>query len=108
MIPTNFALIEMNEERGGKRSASSAGSANARSSSPHSSQKRSAEDSVAGKGEGDEFTDLSGPQPRTERETTKEDDERVRELLGRFGVLNGVRGVLIGVGGVVGLVTALA
>jgi hypothetical protein len=51
---------------------------------------------------------LSGPQGQTERETTRGDGEKGKNLLGRFGVLNGVRGVLIGVGGVVGLVTALA
>jgi hypothetical protein len=55
-----------------------------------------------------EVMDLNGPQSATERETTREDDERVRNLLGRFVVLNGVRGWLIGVGGVAGLVTALA
>jgi hypothetical protein len=55
-----------------------------------------------------EVIDLSGPQSATERDMAREDDERVTDLLGRFVVLNGVRGWLIGVGGVVGLVTALA
>jgi len=60
-----------------------------------------------GSGEGDEFTDLSGPQERTKDESTQEDDEKVRELLEKFRWLNLVRAVLIGAGGVVGLYAAM-
>lgn len=51
--------------------------------------------SIAGKGEVAEIMDLSGPRSATERETTREDDERVRNLLGRFAVLDGIRGWLL-------------
>lgn len=59
-------------------------------------------------GEAAEFTDLSGPQGKTDKQTTEEDDRKANELLGKFGAMNGVRAVLMGVGGVVGLMTALA
>ncbi|RYP58746.1 hypothetical protein DL770_010370 [Monosporascus sp. CRB-9-2] len=86
MLPTtNSALIGMNEEKGGARSAA---------------------DSVAGKGGASEFTDLSGPQTRTQV-STAEEDEKVRGLLDRFGKLNLMRAVLLGAGGVLGLWTAL-
>lgn len=104
MIPTNFQLIKMNEERGGARSDASA----RESSGSNQAGKRSALNSVNGKGEGPEFTDLSGPQARTEEKTTKADDQKVRELLDRFAVLNALRAVLIGAGGVVGLLVALS
>ena len=100
MIPTNFKLIEMNEERGGARSTASARTADGKAG------KRSADDSVAGKGEAAEFTDLSGPQETTD-ETSESENEQVRELLATFGWMNGVRAALMGLGGVVGLVTAL-
>lgn len=48
--------------------------------------------SIAGKGEVAEIMDSSGPQSVAERKTTREDDERVRNLLGRFAVLDGIRG----------------
>lgn len=103
MIPTNFALIEMNEEKGGARSE--------RSAQEHGTQgrsgKRSARDSVNGEGGAAEFTDLSGPQRGADVETTDADDKKANELLARFGMLNGVRALLIGTGGIVGLVTAL-
>ncbi|KUJ11892.1 uncharacterized protein LY89DRAFT_688378 [Mollisia scopiformis] len=103
MIPTNFQLIEMNEKKGGKRSARSA----LESDQGGKMRERKAIDSVNGEGEGAESTDLSGPQERTEVKTTKEDDARARTLLKRFETLNAVRAGLIGAGGIVGLVTAL-
>ena len=102
MVPTNFALIKMNEERGGARSAESARRGGDKPSG------RSAEDSVGGQGEAGEFRDLSGPQERTSEKSSKQDDEKVRALLEKFGRLNAVRALLIGVGGVLGLITALA
>ncbi|RYO74343.1 hypothetical protein DL764_010868 [Monosporascus ibericus] len=86
MLPTtNFALIRMNAEKGGARSAG---------------------DGVAGKGGASEFTGLSRPQTRTQV-STAEEDENVRRLLEKFGKLNLVRAVLLGAGGVLGLWTAL-
>lgn len=102
MIPTNFTLIEMNEERGGARSEKSA------SAREQQSGAGNALDSVSGKGQAAEFTDLSGPQSRTSGDTTMEEDERVRELLSRFGRLNLGRAALLGGGGVLALMTALA
>jgi hypothetical protein len=102
MIPTNFELIEMNERLGGAHSAQSARYREAIGAKP-----RSAEESVNGKEDVSQWTDLSGPQEKTGREATAEEEERVRELLGRFGRLNYVRAGLMGVGGVVGLVAAL-
>jgi len=102
MVPTNFSLIKMNEERGGARSAESARRGGDKPSG------RSAEDSVGGQGEAGEFRDLSGPQERTSEKSSKGDDEKVRALLEKFGRLNAVRALLIGIGGVVGLSTALA
>lgn len=104
MIPTNFTLIKINEEKGGARSQKSGAVQGGGSQAGH----RSAEDSVDGKGEAEEFTDLSGPQTKTDQQTTEEDDEKVRELLGKFALLNSVRAVLMVAGGVVGLWTALA
>ncbi|KAH7173951.1 uncharacterized protein B0J16DRAFT_351135 [Fusarium flagelliforme] len=97
MIPTNFALIKKNNELGGARSKKAGGG----------KTDRSALDSVMGSGEGDEFTDLSGPQERTKEDSSQEDDEKVRELLEKFRWLNLVRAVLIGAGGVVGLYAAM-
>ena len=97
MIPTNFELIERNEAKGGKIS----------SGAPEGATGRSAEGSVNNEGGANQFTDLSGPQGRTKEGTSKEEDEEVRELLVRFGRLNGVRAVLIGLGGVVGLIGSL-
>ncbi|KAF5974035.1 hypothetical protein FBULB1_7939 [Fusarium bulbicola] len=99
MIPTNFSLIEENNKLGGARSEKAA--------EQDTSLDRSAWESAKGTGEGFEFTDLSGPQERTERESTAEEDEKVRSLLERFRWLNLVRGVLIGAGGVVGLYAAI-
>lgn len=100
MLPTNFSLIERNERLGGRRRAKSAASG--------AKAGRSAEDSVAGKGDVDEFNDLSRPQEKTERESTKAENEVVRELLGNFGRLNAVRAAFAAAGGGVGLVAALA
>ncbi|KAK1824425.1 hypothetical protein LTR12_001017 [Friedmanniomyces endolithicus] len=101
MIPTNFALIQKNEDLGGARSDRSARDGDAKAGL------RSAEESVNAKGVVEELTDLSGPQERTTEDSSEEDDREVRELLGKFAVLNGVRAVLMGLGGIVGLWTAL-
>lgn len=98
MIPTNFTLIKENNKLGGTRSE--------KASEYDTSTDRSAWESVKGTDEGFEFADLSGPQEQTERESTVEEDEKVRELLERFRWLNLVRAVLIGAGGVVGLYAA--
>ncbi|RBR19022.1 hypothetical protein FVER53590_10122 [Fusarium verticillioides] len=100
MIPTNFALIEENNKLGGTRSEKAA--------EQDTSLDRSAWESVKGTGQGFEFTDLSGPQEQTERDSTAEEDEKVRSLLERFRWLNLVRAVLIGAGGVVGLYAAIS
>ncbi|KAG9496611.1 hypothetical protein J7337_011387 [Fusarium musae] len=100
MIPTNFALIEENNKLGGTRSKKAA--------EQDMSLDRSAWESVKGTGEGFEFTDLSGPQEQTERDSTAEEDEKVRSLLERFRWLNLVRAVLIGAGGIVGLYAAIS
>lgn len=98
MIPTNFALIEKNEQKGGKRSAATSDEAT----------KRSAEGSVNSEGDASQWTDLSGPQERTKEKSTREEDREVRELLEKFGQLNSVRAVLIGLGGIAGLIGSLA
>ncbi|KAK3115526.1 hypothetical protein LTR53_005021 [Teratosphaeriaceae sp. CCFEE 6253] len=102
MIPTNFALIAKNEELGGARSQASAKQGDAKP------KKRSAEGSVNAKGLVEELSDLSVPQGRTTRESSEQDDREVRELLGKFGMLNGLRAALMAVGGMVGLWTALS
>jgi hypothetical protein len=103
MIPTNFAIIKMNEVKGGSRSEKSA-----KQTGQHGAGKRSAEDSVNGEGEAEEFTDMSGPQTQTSRKSTKDEDEKVIKLLAKFSTLNFARAVLIGTGGMVGLWTTLA
>jgi hypothetical protein len=107
MIPTNFALIKMNADKGGARSSASAAAAQSNGQN-YKAGERSATDSVNGKGEGREFTDLSGPQSRTVDNTSGAEDEKVRELLTKFSRLNMLRAVLLGAGGILGLVTALA
>lgn len=104
MIPTNFAIIEANEKLGGSRSQE----APLKSDIDREEGKRNVGDSIAGKGEAGEFTDLSGPQERTARDSTAEEDRKARELLERFRWLNLVRSILIGAGGVVGISTALS
>ncbi|KAF1919532.1 hypothetical protein BDU57DRAFT_143931 [Ampelomyces quisqualis] len=108
MIPTNFALIGMNEKLGGTRSAKSA----AYRMAEHKPQMaggwpRGADESVNGTDDVSQWWDWSPPQERTRKESTKKQDEEVRGLLGKFGRLNGVRAGLMGVGGVVGLIAAL-
>lgn len=102
MIPTNFELIKINEELGGSKSARSAQYRESKGAKP-----RTAEQSVDGKEDISQWSDLSGPQSKTAREATKEEEERVQVLLQRFGRLNYVRAVLMGVGGAVGLAGAL-
>lgn len=102
MIPTNFALIEKNEDLGGARSKKSAKGREGKVGG------KSAEESVAGKGDVNKMKDLSGPQEKTERDGTEEEERVVRELLEKFKWLNLCRAVLIGCSGVVGLVTAVA
>lgn len=102
MLPTNFAIIKKNEEKGGFRSAEAARLSNAKPGS------RSAEDSSNGKGEGgSQWTDLSGPQEKTTLDTTKEEDAEVRRLLNKFGNLNLLRAFVVGAAGLVGLWAAL-
>jgi hypothetical protein len=95
MIPTSFRLIELNERKGGARSS--------RSAALGDEGGRSAEESVDGKGQISQWSDVSGPQERTrEGVSTKAENEEVRALLEKFGRWNAVRGVLLGLGGVVG------
>ncbi|RGP74769.1 hypothetical protein FSPOR_1348 [Fusarium sporotrichioides] len=101
MLPTNFALIRKNNKLGGARSEKAAAEGDA-------STDRSAFDSVKGSGEGVEFTDLSGPQERAKRDSNREQDKKVHNLLEKFRWLNLVRAILIGAGGVVGLYAALS
>lgn len=99
MIPTNFGLIELNERKGGTRSE--------RSKEKGAGGRKSAEESVQGKGDVNQFTDLSGPVEKTEGEASEKDEQEVQELLEKFGRLNAVRAVLLGAGGMVGLWTVL-
>jgi len=101
MVPAcNFPLIELNEKLGGSRSE--------RSAKVEGAGSGSAENSVNGKGQASQFTDLSGPQTKTQREATPAEERQVQELLDKFTRINYVRAALLGAGGVVGLVTALA
>ena len=97
MIPTNFRLIELNEKLGGARSKKAADAGGSR---------KSAEESVSGKDQPYQFTDLSDPQEKTPDESHEHDDE-VKMLLSKFGRLNMIRAVLMGTGGIIGLVTVL-
>ncbi|KAH9224998.1 hypothetical protein DL95DRAFT_378650 [Leptodontidium sp. 2 PMI_412] len=67
MIPTNFTLIQKNEDLGGARSEKSARVGGMKGG-------RTAEQSVEGKNDVNEFTDLSGPQGKAEREGTNEEE----------------------------------
>ena len=102
MITNNFRLIELNENKGGARSEKSAQKGQYRAG------ERSAYDSVSGKGDPNQFTDLSGPQAKTEKSSTNEEDVEVQERIRKFGRQNGVRAVLCGFGGIIGLVAALS
>ncbi|TGO48657.1 hypothetical protein BOTNAR_0465g00050 [Botryotinia narcissicola] len=101
MLPTNFALISMNVEMGGARSEKSQVEGSG-------SEERRAKDSVNGDGEAAEFTDLSGPQEKTQKESSETDDEKMRSLLDKFSALNWVRAGLVGGGGILGLWIALS
>lgn len=104
MLPTNFTLIKRNEEKGGSRSEDSA-----RARGQVASQSvRTAEESVDGKNDVSQLRDLSGPQSKTQEGTSEAEDREASELLGKFGRLNAVRALLMGVGGVLGLVGALS
>lgn len=100
MIPTNFRLIELNLRKGGARSekAEKEGDSNVQ---------HSADDSVDGKGQPSQLTDLSIPQEKTSKSTTKQEDQEVKQLLDNFGKLNAGRALLMAAGGLVGLYTAL-
>jgi hypothetical protein len=102
MLPTNFELIQRNEDLGGTRSQKSA-----EYRERTGQGKRNIEESTGGEGDVSQWTDLSGPQEKTARESSEKDDREVRQLMDKFAVLNCVRAVLMGVGGVVGLVAAL-
>ena len=103
MIPTNFTLIAKNEELGGSRSAKSAAYREEKGL-----EARSADDSVDSKKDVSQWKDLSGPQEKTQRESSEEEDREVRELLEKFAKLNMLRAVAIAAGGMVGLMGALA
>ena len=105
MVPTNFALIEANEKKGGARSEEGAKQASPRGGKGS----RSAEESVSlsGKGQASQFADLSGPQGETVAKSTPGEDEEVRQLLFKFNKLNIGRILLQGAGGVVGLIASL-
>ncbi|KNG51613.1 mfs general substrate transporter [Stemphylium lycopersici] len=83
MIPTNFTLIRKNEELGGSRSAASASYRNQAGSNA-----RSADESVDSKDDVSQWKDLSMPQEKTQKESSKEEDKEVDELLAKFGKLN--------------------
>jgi len=103
LIPTNFTLIKKNEDLGGSHSAQSAAYRGKVGAKP-----RTADESVNGKQDVSQWTDLSDPQQQTQRESTEHEDEEVRGLLSKFEKLNYVRAGLMGAGGIVGLVAALA
>ena len=105
MLPTNFALIEKNEEKGGARSEKSAQEGSGRGVKGGRSAEESV--SVSGKGQASQFTDLSGPQTETREKSRLEEDEEVTRLLSKFNRRNVGRILLQGAGGVVGLAAAL-
>ncbi|KAJ4422627.1 hypothetical protein N0V82_002746 [Gnomoniopsis sp. IMI 355080] len=105
MIPNNFALIKLNADKNGSRSVKSA--AALKSVPQDGTRPRTALDSVNGKGEADQWTELSGPQEETLLKSSVAEDEKVREMLGLFGRQNMARAVFMGLGGVVGLWAAL-
>ena len=90
----------MKEVLGGARSQASAQQAT-------TSGGKSFRESIGGKGDINQFTDLSNPQTETARKSTAEEDERARKLLGMFGWINASRAVLMAAGGAVGLFVAL-
>ena len=90
----------MNERLGGARSQASAQQATRTGG-------RTFAESIDGKDDISQFTDLSDPQTTTARKASAEEERRVQELLGTFGWLNAGRALLMGAGGVVGLFIAL-
>nr|POE62881.1 hypothetical protein CFP56_03784 [Quercus suber] len=104
MLQNNFDLIKKNEEKGGARSAKSAQAMHKQGSDLGG---RSARESVDGKGDVNEFKDLSGPQTETTGSFSQAERKEVQEMLTKFSAQNLLRAVLIGMGGVVGLVSAL-
>lgn len=108
MVPTNFKLIKMNEDHGGARSEKSAQLAVSDINQKIAEVSVDVNDEVPKfNDKGSQFTDTSGPQQKTPKDTSQAEDEEVRKLLGKFGRLNGVRAILMAIGGVVGLSTAL-
>jgi hypothetical protein len=103
MVPTNFRLIKMNEDLGGARSSNAAKESEAN----FKPGQRSAEESVNSVGEGNQYTDLSGPMGKTSLDSSAEEDRKAQELLGKFGRLNTWRAAFIGLGGMVGLWAAV-
>ncbi|EMD70041.1 hypothetical protein COCSADRAFT_32675 [Bipolaris sorokiniana ND90Pr] len=103
MIPTNFTLIRMNEEMGGTRSQKSAEWRREKGGAA-----RSADASVDGEDDVNQWKDLSPPQQKTGRESSEKEDAEVRALLDKFAWLNALRAVAIGAGGVVGLMGVMA
>jgi hypothetical protein len=101
MKEPNFRIIELNERKGGTRSEKSAKKGN------FNFGERTAEESVDSKSDVSQWTDLSNPQTKTAKDSTAQEDEEVKNLLGTFGRLNGVRALLTGLGGTVGLIAAL-
>jgi hypothetical protein len=109
MIPTNFTLIKMNENLGGTRSAKSAEYRQAEHRPQMAGEwPRGADESVDGKDDISQWLDFSPPQEKTRKESSKKQDEEVRTLLDKFGKMNSVRAVLMGLGGMVGLIASLA
>lgn len=106
MAPNNLAIIKLNADKNGSRSDESARVL--KSSSKNDGKRRKSLDSVNGKGEANQWTDLSGPQEETPMKSSSAEDEKVREMLGVFGRQNMVRAVFMGLGGVVGLLASLA
>lgn len=105
MIANNFAIIKKNEEKGGARSQASAKAAREQGYKPG---ERSAEDSVNSKGEANQWTDTSGPMEKTADSFSEAEEREVWEMLDKFQKHNLVRASGIGLGGIVGLLTALS
>jgi hypothetical protein len=71
MTPNNFALIEMNEEKRETRGEKSI------QEGQYSVGQRNADEYIGGKDDRNQFTDLSGQQPKAPRELTVEGNEEV-------------------------------
>ncbi|KAF4549906.1 Hypothetical protein D9617_19g102110 [Elsinoe fawcettii] len=95
MLPVNFDLIKQNAKKGGF------------SSSANAARGKNDDQTSDGTPAQDPLGDLSGPQTETQQTSTREEDERVRELLTKFSQLNMLRALAVGAGGVVGLLAAL-